>query len=613
MNLNRVVLVICLMAGGVLRFYSLGFPSMWWDEILVPLTARYPIDYIVRFSQSCEIHPPLFQFIIKAVLAFGDSDFVLRFIPASVGVVSIYCIYQVAKKYCGQKSAILAAGMLAVNPFHVSISRQVRPYTIEILSSILLLSFLKSYLEDMNKKNLFYLIFVNTFLVLLHYNAALIVGSELVAVAIIGILDKRNPLTRYNLILLAGFCAALAGILPLALPYAAIHKEIFNAEQYGAITLSFLSNLARLLTYWTYPLSVWICAFLFLTGIVLSFKTDKRFFVIITAIPLVSLITLLAMKYGSFFNPWHLSFLLPGAIVAITRPFEEKFIHPYLVALLTIGLIAFALINVNHKIYTLAGTTGISKQEAMMLADNKLIGQSIFTEPSDLNALGWYLNQYKVHNAFTSPETRNNTPEIIYLATTDGEYQKIIGNDPDVLRNLGTPSILEMNNGIKLYSWKMMASRGLAVTTVPFDAHISMKPSSFSATSTRSKDVVIIGNSLVPVETNKRGVYETSISNNVPQWQPQEITLVAGFANEGTDNELLFEAWFDNENHVYSRLSSTADGINDFGMVVSRHDAYSKINIRVTLKVAPVTPQYSGGNQTTLKLNNIEVSIRPLS
>ena len=69
--------VILAMAAG-LRLYHLETPSQWWDEIIVPLTARFPIAYILDFSRHCEMHPPLYHLFIKLVEGAGLSDFALR-------------------------------------------------------------------------------------------------------------------------------------------------------------------------------------------------------------------------------------------------------------------------------------------------------------------------------------------------------------------------------------------------------------------------------------------------------------------------------------------------------------------------------------------------------
>ena len=96
-----------------LRLYHLETPSMWWDEIIVPLTARYPLAYILDFSRHCEMHPPLYHLCIKAVEWAGLSDFTLRLPSVLCGLAAVYAVWRLFGRLYNRSVGLVAAAFLA--------------------------------------------------------------------------------------------------------------------------------------------------------------------------------------------------------------------------------------------------------------------------------------------------------------------------------------------------------------------------------------------------------------------------------------------------------------------------------------------------------------------
>jgi len=109
----RLALAGLLAMAAFLRLYHLETPSMWWDEIIVPLTARFPLAYILDFSRHCEMHPPLYHFFVKLVEIVGLSDASLRLPSAACGIALVYAAWRGLGRLYGRGVGLVAAAFLA--------------------------------------------------------------------------------------------------------------------------------------------------------------------------------------------------------------------------------------------------------------------------------------------------------------------------------------------------------------------------------------------------------------------------------------------------------------------------------------------------------------------
>ena len=63
------------------------------------------------------------------MLIFGNSEVVLRFIPALLGVLTIPLIYLVGKEFMDRNVGIIAAAAFAFSPFLIFYSQEARAYS----------------------------------------------------------------------------------------------------------------------------------------------------------------------------------------------------------------------------------------------------------------------------------------------------------------------------------------------------------------------------------------------------------------------------------------------------------------------------------------------------
>ncbi|MGC9436290.1 MAG: glycosyltransferase family 39 protein, partial [Methanomicrobiales archaeon] len=136
-----VLLALLIICGAFLRFYNLGFNSLWLDEASTLTFARQTLSGIWTSVAGGEFNPPLFYWMEHAMLVFGDSEFVLRFLPALFGVLAIPVMYCIATVFGDRKVGLLAATLMTFSPFAVYYSQDARAYTAVLLFFSLFLLF----------------------------------------------------------------------------------------------------------------------------------------------------------------------------------------------------------------------------------------------------------------------------------------------------------------------------------------------------------------------------------------------------------------------------------------------------------------------------------------
>ncbi len=130
-----LALLAIMLLGAVLRFYGLGFQSLWVGELASwDLGGRDTISRVVGEGSQ----PPLYFLILHiARWFFGDSEWALRLPSAMAGWLCIPAIYLLGKKIYSEREGIIAALLMTVLWPAVYFSQEARPYALLILLSIM--------------------------------------------------------------------------------------------------------------------------------------------------------------------------------------------------------------------------------------------------------------------------------------------------------------------------------------------------------------------------------------------------------------------------------------------------------------------------------------------
>lgn len=138
-----VVLLLLVLLAFVLRVYRLDFFSLRGDEAFTVLFVQKPLAQMWAETLTVEPNPPLLYFLLRWWIGLaGSSEFVTRFFSLWFGVLSVPLVYRAGREIFGSTSvALIAAFLLAINPYQIWHSQDVRNYTLWPLFSLAALVF----------------------------------------------------------------------------------------------------------------------------------------------------------------------------------------------------------------------------------------------------------------------------------------------------------------------------------------------------------------------------------------------------------------------------------------------------------------------------------------
>lgn len=130
LTLQYVLLGLITLVAAALRFYRLGEWSFWIDEVWSIMDA---LGLGTSRTDLVDSHV-LFYLLVRPALVFlGINEWSARLVPALIGVVSVPILFFPTKRVFGVWVALLAAILLAVAPWHIFWSQNVRYYTLLLL------------------------------------------------------------------------------------------------------------------------------------------------------------------------------------------------------------------------------------------------------------------------------------------------------------------------------------------------------------------------------------------------------------------------------------------------------------------------------------------------
>jgi 4-amino-4-deoxy-L-arabinose transferase-like glycosyltransferase len=138
------ILLFLTIFGLFLRFYNLGFNSLWLDEATTLNWSKLGFIEIWNISLTADFHPPLFHWIEHIMLIFGQSEFILRAVPALMGTLTIPVFYLIGKEFHNRDVGIITAALLTVSYFGIYYSQEAYSYSMVlfVFSLVILFYFL---------------------------------------------------------------------------------------------------------------------------------------------------------------------------------------------------------------------------------------------------------------------------------------------------------------------------------------------------------------------------------------------------------------------------------------------------------------------------------------
>ncbi len=255
---TKMILIYVVLIAAFLRFYQLGInpPSLTWDETAwgynaysIGIDGRdefgrlLPYDYLESFG---DFKPPMYAYLsVVPVKIFGLNEFSTRFASAFFGTLTVLVTYFLVKALFSlnqkknqnsknsleignwkMEAPIIATIFLAVSPWHIMLSRAAFEANV---ATFFLIVGVTSFLYWINKKNIFLVLSVLSFVLSLYtFNSARVVAPLLVILLVVGfwkiLLQRKNAVITAGII---GFLLA-APLVPFLLsPQAGLrYKEV---------------------------------------------------------------------------------------------------------------------------------------------------------------------------------------------------------------------------------------------------------------------------------------------------------------------------------------------------------------------------------------------------
>ena len=221
---NRVKISIILLLGVVLRLYRLGRYDYWFDEILC-IFQKNDISGIIS-GKVLDSNPPLYFLFLNFWGRLSDGEFWMRLPSVLFAFITILIVYYFTRKFIDERTALIASFLLAVSPFHIYYSQEVKMYSLLILLSFISVASLTLSLREENKKYFISYSIATAAALYTHYFAIYLLIVEIGVILILLIFkDVRRNFKKL-------FCFSIAGIFLIYLPWVPVmlKEHFFNTS-----------------------------------------------------------------------------------------------------------------------------------------------------------------------------------------------------------------------------------------------------------------------------------------------------------------------------------------------------------------------------------------------
>ncbi len=131
-SLSGLLLIIGLAV--ILRISNLGRDSLWLDEAISYLAAQLPVAQIANNTVQ-DPHPPLYYLLLHFWLDLvPNTDTAVKLLSTLFGILLIPAIYFLSQQlFANHTVSLMSAALVAVSPFHILYSHELRMYTLLML------------------------------------------------------------------------------------------------------------------------------------------------------------------------------------------------------------------------------------------------------------------------------------------------------------------------------------------------------------------------------------------------------------------------------------------------------------------------------------------------
>jgi len=315
------ILLSLTIIGFILRFYNLGFNSLWLDEASTHTFAVMSIPEIWQATMGGEFNPPLFYWIEHVMLAFGNNEFVLRFFPALFGLLTIPLVYLAGKEFIDRNVGIIAAAACTFSPFLIFYSQEARAYSMMLffVAAALVFYFRAQKTNDLKNWALFGAFSALAFWS--HFYAFVIISSLILYALILPFLKKEVTVEKFRMI---GVAIGVFIVMSLPLVIATIQLFISRTSSgpsFGIQGPGIISETFKQLSGFS-DIAMYILVILFAIGIIQAFLMDKNKGIFLVLLTILAFFISFILSYRMPMVPRYLIFFAPIFFMGIALSYR---------------------------------------------------------------------------------------------------------------------------------------------------------------------------------------------------------------------------------------------------------------------------------------------------
>lgn len=141
-----LALIVALALG--LRLVHLGTASYWHDEAHNLIKSEHIKAYLLHGELESN-HPPAFPVLVTLwrAIGLGRNEWTMRMLNVVLGLAGIVALYVFGKRLFSARAGLCAAFLLAISPFHITHSQDLKEYMVLPFTCIVMLQCLYNAME----------------------------------------------------------------------------------------------------------------------------------------------------------------------------------------------------------------------------------------------------------------------------------------------------------------------------------------------------------------------------------------------------------------------------------------------------------------------------------
>lgn len=451
-NSRYAQLLLCVtLLGFFLRFYNLGFNSLWLDEASTSTFASMSLSGIWQVTTGGEFNPPLFYWMEHMMLALGNNEVILRFIPALLGGCCIPLVYFVGKVFVDRNVGIIAAAACAFSPFLVYYSQEARAYSVMLFFLLFAMFFFFLALKTDHVKDWVLFGVLSALAFWSHFYALVLIGALVLYALFVKFPALKKDIGSIKPMIIAG---AAFGVI--CLPLILVTIQLFAirtaaAPTYGIQGVGIIIETFQQISGFSDLVTV-LFLVLFIAGICQAFLIDKNKGLFLVSLTVLTFVISYVLSYKIPMEPRYLIFLAPVFFIGIALSYKPAWklfrdkgvVYGLMIFIVIVGLPVLASMYTGYTKDDWRGFAGQVQQVAKP-------GDFIVLLPGyNDQPFNYYYSNSSAQTIEYGASTAADLNAIAARKTNNTIYYVITG---DIMAaNPGGDAIAWLNNNTRLYA-----------------------------------------------------------------------------------------------------------------------------------------------------------------